>query len=175
MQEKRRIMADEIIDGRDELGVLLMGHDFKAWWTGSLLDIRTARKLVPHQQATVLQVAISVVAAAKWMIRNPRRGYNLPDDIDHEYILNVCMPYIKPMVSQPVDWTPLKNMNRKFVRFDTAKFREDDTWQFVNFMVDREMAALARKKTVRERKPKLVALKRSAAVSRAYADVRLHP
>ena len=25
--------------GRDELGVLLMGHPFKSWWTGSLLTI----------------------------------------------------------------------------------------------------------------------------------------
>jgi len=145
MQEKRRIMSDEIIDGRDELGVLLMGHDFKAWWTGSLLDIHTSRKLVPHQQATVLQVAISVVAAAKWMIKNPRRGYNLPDNVDHEFILSVSKPYIRPFVSQPVDWTPLKNINKKFVNFDTSKFHNGDMWQFVTFMVDRERAALAKK------------------------------
>ena len=155
MQEKQRIMSDEIIDGRDELGVLLMGHDFKAWWTGSLLDIQTARKMVPHQQATTLQVAISVVAAAKWMVKNPRRGYNLPDDIDHDYILNVCMPYIRPLVSQPVDWTPLKHMNKKFVQYDTKKFGEDDIWQFVTFMTDREMAALAKKKVAGEKELKL--------------------
>jgi hypothetical protein len=111
--------------------------------------------MVPHQQATTLQVAISVVAAAKWMVRNPRRGYNLPDDIDHDYILNVCMPYIRPLVSQPVDWTPLKHMNKKFVQFDMKKFSEDDIWQFVTFMTDREMAALAKKKNIREIKPKL--------------------
>jgi homospermidine synthase len=144
MQSKQRIMSDEIIDGRDELGVLLMGHDFKSWWTGSLLDIHSARRLVPHQQATVLQVAISAVAAAKWMIKNPRRGYNLPDDIDHEFILNICMPYIKPFSSQPVDWTPLKNINRKYVNI-ANKFQTDDVWQFVSFMVDRDMASLAKK------------------------------
>ena len=92
-------MSDEIIDGRDELGVLLMGHDFKSWWTGSLLDIHNARKLVPHQQATTLQVAISVVAAAKWMIKNPRKGYCLPDDVDHEFIFSVSMPYIRGELS----------------------------------------------------------------------------
>src|SRR3989338_6546869 len=52
LQERQRIMNDEIIDGRDELGVLLMGHDFKSWWCGSLLDIHDARRRVPHQQAT---------------------------------------------------------------------------------------------------------------------------
>ena len=141
LQEKQRIMNDEIIDGRDELGVLLMGHDFKSWWCGSLLDIHTARKLVPHQQATTLQVAISVVSAAIWMIKNPKKGFLLPDDIDHEDILNTSMPYIKPFVSKPVDWTPLKNLNLKFTKFDIPKPKEEDVWQFTSFLVDHKERA----------------------------------
>ena len=35
LQDKIRIMTDEIISGHDELGVLLMGHDYKGWWVGS--------------------------------------------------------------------------------------------------------------------------------------------
>jgi homospermidine synthase len=136
MQEKQRIMADEIIDGRDELGVLLMGHDFKSWWCGSLLDIHTARKLVPHQQATTMQVAISVVAAAIWMIKNPKRGFLMPDDLDHEFILDIARPYITPFVSQAVDWTPLKNLNTKFTKFDMARPKEKDVWQFSTFLID---------------------------------------
>jgi homospermidine synthase len=135
MQEKQRIMSDEIIDGRDELGVLLMGHDFNAWWCGSLLDIHTARKLVPHQQATTLQVAISVVAAAIWMIKNPKRGFLLPDDLDHEQILDVAIPFIVPFVSRPVDWTPLKNLNTKYTKFDMKRPKEEDVWQFSSFLV----------------------------------------
>jgi len=136
LQEKQRIMSDEIIDGRDELGVLLMGHDFKSWWCGSLLDIHEARRLVPHQQATTLQVAISVVSAAIWMIKNPKKGFLLPDDINHEDILEVSIPYIKPFVSQAVDWTPLKNLNTKFTKFDISKPKEEDVWQFTSFLVD---------------------------------------
>ncbi len=136
LQEKQRIMSDEIIDGRDELGVLLMGHDFKSWWCGSILDIHEARRLVPHQQATTLQVAISVVAAAVWAIKNPRRGFLLPDDVDHEPILETAMPFIKPFVSRDVDWTPLKNLNTKFTKFDYYKPKEEDVWQFTTFLVD---------------------------------------
>ena len=136
LQEKQRIMNDEITDGRDELGVLLMGHDFKSWWCGSLLDIHEARRLVPHQQATTLQVAISVVAAAIWMIKNPNRGFLLPDDIDHEEILKISTPYIKPFISMPVDWTPLKNLNTKFTKFDIHKPKEENVWQFTTFLVD---------------------------------------
>ncbi len=135
MQEKQRIMSDEIIDGQDELGVLLMGHDFNSWWCGSLLDIHTARKLVPHQQATTMQVAISVVAAAIWMIKNPRRGFCLPDDLDHEVILDIAMPYISPFYSKAVDWTPLKNLNTKFTKFDMPRPKDEDVWQFETFLV----------------------------------------
>ncbi len=136
LQEKQRIMNDEIIDGRDELGVLLMGHDFNSWWCGSLLDIHSSRKLVPHQQATTMQVAISVVAAAMWMIQNPKRGFLLPDDIDHEFILKTSMPYIKPFVSEAVDWTPLKNLNTKFTKFDVSRPKDEDVWQFASFLAD---------------------------------------
>jgi len=135
MQPKLRILADEIIDGEDQLGVLLMGHDFNAWWCGSLLDIHTSRKLVPHQQATTMQVAISVVAAAIWMIKNPRRGFLLPDDLDHEEILKISLPYIKPFVSKAVDWTPLKNLNTKFTKFDMPMPKAEDVWQFTTFLV----------------------------------------
>ena len=136
MQEKQRILSDDIIDGRDELGVLLMGHDFKSWWCGSLLDIHTARKLVPHQQATTLQVAASVVAAALWMIQNPREGFLLPDDIDHEAILKFATPYVAPFVSIPSDWTPLKNLNHKYLKFKAKAPRGSDLWQFNSFLVD---------------------------------------
>jgi homospermidine synthase len=136
LQEEQRIMSDEIIDGRDELGVLLMGHDFSSWWCGSLLDIHTSRKLIPHQQATTMQVAISVVAAAMWMIQNPKKGFLLPDDIDHEFILKTSMPYIKPFVSEAVDWTPLKNLNTKFTKFDVNRPKDEDVWQFTTFLVN---------------------------------------
>ncbi|MFC1559627.1 saccharopine dehydrogenase C-terminal domain-containing protein [Candidatus Margulisiibacteriota bacterium] len=144
LQEKQRIMSDEIIEGRDELGVLLMGHDFKSWWCGSLLDIHSARKLVPHQQATTLQVAVSVVAAAKWMIENPNSGFCMPDDIDHEHILKTSMKYIEPFVSQAVDWTPIKNLNTTFTKYDLHRPKDDDVWQFTTFLVDRDMASQAK-------------------------------
>src|SRR3989339_1227461 len=137
LQEKQRIMNDEIIDGEDQLGVLLMGHDFNSWWCGSILDIHTSRKLVPHQQATTMQVAVSVVAAAIWMIKNPKMGFRMPDDIDFEEILRISMPYISPFVSKAVDWTPLKNLNTKFTKYDMPRPPEEDVWQFSTFLTNK--------------------------------------
>jgi len=145
LQERQRIMNDEIIEGEDQLGVLLMGHDFTSWWCGSLLDIHSARELVSGQQATTMQVAVSVVAAAIWMIKNPKRGFLMPDDVDHEPILEVAMPYIEPFVSKAVDWTPLKNLNTKFTKFDISLPKEDDVWQFTSFLVDHKERARAKR------------------------------
>ena len=63
MQSKQRIMNDEIISGRDELGVLLMGHPYRSWWTGSIMSIDEARSAIAHQSATTLQVAGSILGA----------------------------------------------------------------------------------------------------------------
>lgn len=135
LQEKQRIMNDEIIDGRDELGVLLMGHDFNSWWCGSCLSIQDARKLLPGQQATTMQVAISVISAVIWMIDNPRKGFLMPDDVDHEPILKIARPYLKPFVSEAVDWTPLKNANIKYTKYNIPQPRPEDVWQFSTFLI----------------------------------------
>ena len=135
LQPKLRIMSDEIIAGQDQLGCLLMGHDYKAWWIGSMLDIEESRRLVPHQNATTLQVACSVVAAAQWMIENPRMGVCLPDELPHEYILKHAMPYLGPFISQPVDWTPLKNWHLTSSQYGDPKPAEEDAWQFSTFLV----------------------------------------
>ena len=43
LQPSQRIMNDEITSGRDELGVLLMGHAYNSWWTGSAAVASTRR------------------------------------------------------------------------------------------------------------------------------------
>ena len=137
LQKNQRIMNNEITGGEDRLGVLLMGHDFNSWWTGSLLDIKEARKLVPNQNATTLQVAISVVAAAKLMIENPNKGFNLPDDLPHEEIMKIAKPFLGPFVSKPVDWTPLKNYNKTFRTLGLKQPKERDMWQFATFLTSK--------------------------------------
>lgn len=134
MQPRQRIMNDDIIDGKDELGVLLLGHDLNGWWTGSQLDIHEARRLVPHQNATTLQVAASILGALFWMIRHPRRGLNVPDDLPHREVLAVANPYLGPCPSLQTDWTPLHNRFDPFERFARPRPAADEVWQFETFL-----------------------------------------
>jgi len=136
LQPRVRIMNDEITDGSDILGALVMGHAYRSWWTGSDLSIEESRRLVPHQNATTMQVAISVVAAVQWMIEHPELGVRVPDDLPHEYVLEVAKPYLGHFISTPSDWTPLKHYKNAFQGHSHPALDWDDPWQFKNFLDD---------------------------------------
>lgn len=133
MQSKVRIMQNEITSGADILGALLMGHDYNSWWTGSNLSIEEARRLAPGQNATTLQVAAGVMGAVLWMLENPRKGFNLPDDLPHDFILDFARPYLGKFISEPSDWTPLKNRAVIF-KENPLSVPHVDPWQFKNFL-----------------------------------------
>jgi homospermidine synthase len=135
LQPEWRIMNDDIVDGRDELGCLLMGHPFESWWIGSLLDIHEARSLVPNQNATTLQVAAGMLGAILWLLDHPDEGVCLPDDLPHEAVLKVARPYLGPFVSQAADWTPLDNWVDPFAGYGRPKPAPEDVWQFTTFLV----------------------------------------
>lgn len=135
LQPRLRIMNDEITGGADILGALLMGHPYNAWWTGSRLSIEESRRLVPHQNATTLQVAISVVAAAMWMFENPAEGVKVPDQLPHDFVLGIADPYLGDNLSVPADWTPLQNRVNPFGRHAKEDLDTRDPWQFKNFLV----------------------------------------
>ncbi|MBM3859881.1 MAG: homospermidine synthase [Verrucomicrobia bacterium] len=133
--ENQRILNDDITSGSDILGALLMGHAYNSWWTGSDLSIEESRRLVPHQNATTMQVAISVVAAAMWMIENPARGVCAPEDLPHGYILKISKPYLGKFISKKSDWTPLKQYRNAFHGYNNPRIDASDPWQFKNFLL----------------------------------------
>lgn len=135
LQPAQRIMNDDIISGRDELGCLLMGHPFTSWWIGSRLDIHEARTLVPHQNATTLQVAAGLLGAVEWMLDNRAEGVRLPDDLPYDRILASARPYLGPFLSVPTDWTPLQDWDGLFGDYGRPKPGESDRWQFSSFLV----------------------------------------
>jgi len=134
LQPKLRIMSDEIIKGEDCLGALIMGHKYNSWWTGSILSIEESRRLLPHQNATTMQVAIGAVSAIMWMIENPQKGVCDPDDIPYDYILKRALPYLGKFVSEPSDWTPFKNYQVFFKENPAAFLDRKNVWCFKNFL-----------------------------------------
>ncbi|KTD08042.1 homospermidine synthase [Legionella jamestowniensis] len=130
-QECKRLIFSEIVEGTDELGVLLMGHKKGAYWYGSQLSIQEARQLAPHNNATSLQVVAGILAGLVWAIRNPQQGIVEPEEIDYQYVLEIATPYLGKVAGYYTDWTPLKNREKLFKEnLDRA-----DPWQFINIRV----------------------------------------
>ncbi len=130
-QKRQRLMVEEITSGRDELGVLLMGHKKGAYWYGSQLDIEETRKLAPYNNATSIQVCAPVLSGIVWALENPDRGVVEADEMDFARNLEICMPYLGPVVGKYGDWTPLQDRGVLF----PEDLDKSDPWQFKNFRV----------------------------------------
>ncbi|MCX7416083.1 MAG: saccharopine dehydrogenase NADP-binding domain-containing protein [Planctomycetia bacterium] len=111
LQPRIRIMTDEITSGSDILGALVMGHPLTSWWCGSDLSIEESRRLVPN------------------------RGVNLPDDLPHDFVLNIAKPYLGTFISMQSDWTPLKHYTNAFHGYNQPQIDPADPWQFKNFLL----------------------------------------
>ena len=132
LQESKRILMDEISSGGiDELGVLLAGHKKNAYWFGSQLSVDEARQLAPYNNATSLQVTVACLAGMIWAMENPNRGVIEPDEMDYQRILEICMPYLGPVVGEYTEWTPLTDRERLF----PEDIDKSDPWQFKNVRV----------------------------------------
>lgn len=131
LQGYKRIMCDDITEGIDELGVLLAGHRKNAYWYGSQLSIEEARALAPYNSATSLQVTVAALAGMIWAIENPDRGIIEPDEMEHRRPLEICMPYLGPVIGEYTSWTPLHRRGELF----EEDLDRSDPWQFKNVRV----------------------------------------
>lgn len=130
-QSRHRLMTHEIVEGIDELGVLLLGHEKGAYWFGSCLSIETARQLAPYNNATSLQVIAGILGAMIWAIEHPNAGVVEADDIDYEFIMKVATPYLGKVVGHYSDWTPLKDREKLY----PENIDRSDPWQFLNIRI----------------------------------------
>lgn len=113
-QTNFRLLDNDIEGGRDELGVLLAGHQRNAYWFGSRLSIGEARELVPTANATIMQVVAGITSGLVWALRHRRRGIVEPEALDHELCLAVAANYLGPLVGEYTEWTPLQGRDAQF-------------------------------------------------------------
>lgn len=131
-QKNSRLIVDEIVEGVDELGVLLMGNSKGAYWFGSTLSIGSAREIVSHNNATSLQVVAGLLGGIIWAMRHPDEGLVEPDELDYDEVLQIALPYLGKVGGYYTDWTPLQN--RKKLYFEELDF--SDPWQFINMRLN---------------------------------------
>jgi homospermidine synthase len=133
VRQPEHIILDEhdIVDGIDELGVLLYGHKRNAYWYGSQLSVEETRQMAPYQNATGLQVTSAVLAGMVWALENPDRGIVEADEMDYYRCLEVQLPYLGSVIGQYTAWTPLVDRPGFF----PEDIDKRDPWQFRNVLV----------------------------------------
>lgn len=106
----KRVLSAEIAAGADELGVLFVCKD-TTFWYGSTLTIEQARALVPHNNATTLQVTSTIIGAMKWIEKNPMAGVVEAEDINYNDVMEVALPYLGHVGGVESDWRPMPGKN----------------------------------------------------------------
>ena len=66
-----------------------------------------------------------------WALENPNEGIVEADEMDFQRNLEICMPYLGPVVGKYSDWTPLQGRGELF----PEELDKSDPWQFKNFRV----------------------------------------
>ena len=128
---RARILAEEIVSGQDELGVLLAGHPRGAFWFGSQLGIAEAPAIVQHANVTALQVAAGILGGLAAACARPKLGLVEPDEFDFRRVLAVALHYLGRLVGAWSNWTPLTGRGRLF----PETLDHSDPWRFANVRV----------------------------------------
>ncbi len=96
-QPREHILDEhEIVDGIDELGVLLYGHAKGP--IGTARNCRSRKPAIsrPIENATGLQVTSAALAGMVWALENPLAGIVEADGVDYRRCLEVQLPLSGP-------------------------------------------------------------------------------
>jgi homospermidine synthase len=102
---KKRVLRDELIEGEDQLGVLFV-FDGGAFWYGSTVELHEARAWTPYCNATALQVVGGILGALDWLRANPCEGVVEAEDLPHDEVLKVALPYLGKVEGFWTTWQP---------------------------------------------------------------------
>ena len=97
------IYKENIKEGTEYVGVLLLGSKFNPVWVGNRIEknfLYKDKKSSFWQTPTITPVSMSALAACCWMIEHKNQGgIYFPDDIkDYKYIINFAEKYISKTI-----------------------------------------------------------------------------
>jgi homospermidine synthase len=153
-QSTHRFLTDDIIDGRDELGLTFFLENGDIFWIGSLLDISEARQIFSNQfskymNATTVQVVGGYLSGIMFVMDKHKRGQNglyVPEDMDYKKVFETMKPFYGDFIFKKLEkkeWD-FRNYNRnsKFSKYSNLKneqsleSRSESKWQLKDFLID---------------------------------------
>ena len=96
----------DIRSGYDSVGALLLFEDGNNYWCGTIVDNEQALEVSHEINATGIQVACGVLAAARYALEHPHAGILFPEDLDFNDVLDLVTQYLGTVVYERVDYAP---------------------------------------------------------------------
>ena len=147
LQDRQRILMDEITSGIDELGVLLAGHKKNAYWYGSQLSHRRgAQARAAQQRHQPAGHGVVPVGHGLGDGEPERRASSSRTRSTTGATSRSAMPYLGTLTGAYTDWTPLHDRERLF----PEDLDKTDPWQFKNVRVVSRSAQRAFERRVTE-------------------------
>lgn len=112
-----RVMDNDLHQGGNELGALLMCKSGVSYWFGSKLILSQARELVADSNATSLQVAAGVLSGLIWALENPSRGIVEAEEMDFRRVLDLASPWLGRIYGISTCWRPSRAKDLTFEKF----------------------------------------------------------
>ncbi len=139
-QTNWRLMTDEIINGRDILGLTFYLENKEVYFIGSILCIDEAREIFNYEfnewiNATNVQVMAGYLAGTLHLMdlihENKNLGLMTPDELPYKKIFNLNKHFLGEFIFKKIDDFSLIKYDKKF----TNKNSYTKDWQFTNFLV----------------------------------------
>ena len=97
------LKLDDIISGEDAVGAFMTYENGDKWWAGTILSVDDVKEFgLKFSNPTVVQVAISMIAAVDWALQHPYEGWCKPEDLPHRDIIEYCRPFLGRVISMPI-------------------------------------------------------------------------
>lgn len=119
----KKVLRDTLVAGSDELGVLLV-YPGGAYWYGSTLSLPEARTMAAHNNATSLQVTATMLGAITWMLENRHEGVTEAEEVPHEAVLSVALPYLGKVHGVHTTWQPGSTLSLQDHFSNTCVYRK---------------------------------------------------
>lgn len=158
-QDNTRLFTDDIIDGRDELGLTYFLGNGDIFWIGSLLDIHEARDIYENKfnekiNATVVQVVGGYLSGIFHILDlNKQKKYNgvmVPEDLPYREIYKKMKSFYGEFIFKKItDWDyEMKTRSLTFRDYKESVINKKPEWTLKDFLVNPEIFGYNAPKTM---------------------------
>jgi homospermidine synthase len=148
-QDNYRLLNEDVIDGRDELGLSFFLKNGDIFWIGSLLNIDEARQVFSNKyshkmNATTVQVVGGYLSGIMFVMDMHKAGKNglyVPEDLPYKEVYQKMKPFYGDFVFKKVEKWDYKDVNKTtqfttFVQSQSDKKRIKSSWRLSDFLVN---------------------------------------